>query len=154
MAPTPSSTSHQHDMIYTCSGFTHRIQLPCNAVNVSGTYYLKRSSPFLDRLASDCADDFAALWAPWYANTATMTQYVLQEYNAGSFLPVEQAGMSVAGTDGGTNRPAGQVTVTFRDTEFNSRSPRARTQAHNGFVGAPMLSKLSIMSSYAAIAVG
>jgi len=117
MAPTPYSTTHQIDIVYSFSGFTHRYQIPVNAELVGTVYNLHRET-MSDYLWTDAVDDFVALFKALFASTANIGFAVLQEYVAGSFVPVESYTVGVNGTHAGSNTVASQVTTVFRDTAF------------------------------------
>lgn len=145
MAPTPYSCSHQLDIHVAIDGFTHVYQIPCNSDSTFSPYYLLRDS-MSARLASDCAADFADLYKDLYTAAASITKYVLQEYNAGSFLPVEEGALGIAGAHAGTYVKAAEVTLTFRDTDFKFYKPRILESAYN-----PTLMKLAYPTTDAAI---
>jgi len=118
MAPVPYSASHQLDIHYTVASQPHVVQIPCSAIPVSGNYELELWDGG-SRLASACADDYAQLVKIFFNPGDSFTQYVVQQYSDGIFIPIESASMSVAGTDGSNPTLLGfQDTLTFRDTNY------------------------------------
>lgn len=118
MAPTPYSAGYQLDIHVNVAGLPHVIQLPCDATVASGIYSLVLIGGG-GRLASDCANDFAALLKVFYRSGTIINQYVLQRFDSGIFIPVESAAMSVAGTDGANPELYGfATTLTYRDLPY------------------------------------
>lgn len=117
MAPTPYTAGYQLDIVYTVQGFTHRVQLPCGATNIGGSYNLLRLS-MSDYPVASAVADFTNLAKPWFAADVTFTQWILQQHDGGVFIPVAQSGIAVVGTNAGTTKLATQATVVFRDLSY------------------------------------
>lgn len=118
MAPTPYSAPHQLDIHYTVDGLPHVVQIPCSAAAAGGVFVANLWSGGV-RFISSCADDYAQLVKIFFKPADSFTQYVLQRYDSGIFIPVESASMAVVGTDGSNPDKFGfEDTLTFRDSDY------------------------------------
>jgi len=130
MAPTNYACTHQLAIYTTIDGFTHVYQIACN-VDLSASPLMMNRFSMPDRLVSDCVDDFVLLYKALHPAATTITKYVVSEYNVGSFLPIFEDAIGVAGTHAGTYVKAAEVTLTFRDTDFKFYKPRILESSYN-----------------------
>jgi hypothetical protein len=115
---TPIAATHRLDIEYLTGGLTHKLQLRCTAVLLSGVYHLAEQSGSTV-LASTAATYLGNKTATIMPSTCVYQQYVLYTYVSGVYHPVESAALTVTPSAFSDIEPTGQWTLKMRDIAFN-----------------------------------
>lgn len=118
MTPTPISASHQIDFHYKTNGLAHVLQLRCHATPSGGSYdlasYTGTNLPWTVNV-----DNFVTVLKPLFkASQDNIEKAVLQEYDGGTYNPLEEYSIGVDGTGTSGRVVAGQFTLMYRDAAF------------------------------------
>lgn len=118
MPITPYVPNGRMDIVYTVTGLTHKMRLPCsiNTPTVGSANALNIRVPASTTvLASAAANHLWGLFNVFYDTSVTAGQYVLNVIGGGSAVPIESGVLTGAGSSGTPPAIASFVTATFKD---------------------------------------
>jgi hypothetical protein len=118
--PTPQIATGRLVINYVPgTGRRHKCQLDFDwATTPPGVGTLIRCISGGDQTPHQCAIDFLGPVQPLFATTTSFVDVVAQYWNGTIWIPVQSASIGFAGTGGGTDGPAWQATLTFRDSLY------------------------------------
>jgi len=140
---TPIAATHRLDVQYVTGGLSHKLQLRCGALVLSGAYHLAEQlgGTVLAQTAANYLSNKVATIMP---STCVFQQYILYEYVSGVYHAVEGGAVTATPSAFSDVEPTGQYTLKMSDLSFNPvnfvvlgagfAAPQHDTPAHVGGV--------------------